>query len=98
MVQIKVHPNLKDLIPDYLNNRKSDLISMREALIVENFDLIYKISHKIKGSGGTYGFSDLSHLASMIEDFALKKDKVELLSKIEKMEKYLREIEIKFEE
>jgi hypothetical protein len=98
MTHIKVHQYLKDLIPDYLMNRKIDLDKMREALNIENFEIIYQISHKIKGSGGTYGFSDLSLLASALEDFAKKKDKVELLSKLQEMEKYLLEIEIEFEE
>lgn len=69
-IRIRVDPVLQELIPGYLENRGKDLLVYQQALENENFDTIGILGHSMKGSGGGYGFNDLSSIGRAIEKAA----------------------------
>lgn len=62
------------LIPEYLENRKKDVIKIREALENQEFNEIEDLGHKMKGSGKCYGFEKISMLGHQIEISAKQKN------------------------
>lgn len=67
---IEVDEDLKDLIPQFLENRKNDLESLNNLIAKQDLTAIAQLAHKIKGAAGGYGFAELSEYAARIESFA----------------------------
>ena len=63
-IRIVVDSSLEELIPGYLANRRTDVATLRTALDGGDFPAIRMTAHKIKGTGGGYGFPVLTELVS----------------------------------
>ena len=96
-VRIRVDPDLQDLIPDYLENRGKDLLVYQQALEKGNFDTIAILGHSMKGSGGGYGFNELTSIGRAIEKAANNKDKESVRQSIVDLMDYLKKLEIVYE-
>ncbi len=93
-IRIYVDPVLQELIPGYLENRGKDLLVYQQALENENFDTIAIMGHSMKGSGGGYGFNDLSSIGRAIEKAARNKDKESVRQSIIDLEDFLKRLEV----
>jgi HPt (histidine-containing phosphotransfer) domain-containing protein len=69
-----VDPDLRDLIPGYLQNRQDDIKTINDALKVSDFDKIRTLGHSMRGSGGGYGFMPVSIIGEAIEKAAKEKN------------------------
>lgn len=96
-IQVKVDPDLEDLIPGFLSNRTGDLATLREALGAENYQSIQSIGHSLKGVGGGYGFTGMSEIGAAIETAAKQQQLEELKALIEQYGSYLDAVEVIFE-
>lgn len=52
----------------FLNVALERAKQMREALLKGNFKLIQIYAHQLRGSAGSYGFSDITEIAGQIEE------------------------------
>lgn len=68
----------EELAQNYLRRRMEDLNHLERALMAGDYKSCEEIGHRLKGSARTYGFDELEHLASSLEEDALKKDKISL--------------------
>ena len=68
-------PDLADLIPGYLENRKQDVKKIEKLLIQDDLQEIRRLGHSMKGSGGGYGFDGITLIGGEIEEAAIKGDK-----------------------
>jgi len=96
-IRIRVDPVLQELIPGYLENRGKDLLVYQQALENENFDTIGILGHSMKGSGGGYGFNDLSSIGRAIEKAAMNKDKESIRQSIIDLEEFLKKLEVVYD-
>ena len=96
-IRIRVDADLQDLVPGYLENRESDLLIYQQALEKGDFDSIAVLGHSMKGSGGGYGFNDLSQIGRAIEKAAESKDKESVRKSIIDMTAYLKKLEIVYD-
>ena len=48
-IVVKIDPDLKELIPGYLLNRRNDIANIRAALETKDFELIQRQGHSMKG-------------------------------------------------
>ncbi len=96
-IRIRVDSDLQELIPGYLKNRESDLQTYQQALEKGDFDSIAVLGHSMKGSGGGYGFNDLSQIGRAIEKAAKSKDKDSVRKSIIDLTVYLKKLEIVYE-
>lgn len=71
---VRVDPDLIDIIPPFLENRKKDIHSILEALKIEDYETIQILGHSMKGSGGGYGFHVITDIGRSLEEAAKKKD------------------------
>ena len=91
---IYVDPELAELIPGYLLRRKEDVAAIAEALSSGDFELIERLGHTMKGSGGGYGFDAISDIGERLEEFANRKNLNEIRSELKKLEDYLEGVEV----
>lgn len=65
---------LQDLVPQYLELCRRDLLAMQAALEKVDFDRVRVLGHNLKGSGGAYGFPHLTDLGARVEQAAKSSD------------------------
>ncbi len=86
---IHVDPELEELIPGYLENRRKNIVSIREALERDDYDIIESLGHSMRGSGGGYGFDDITDLGKSLEQAARDRDSHEISKNVTKLQDYL---------
>lgn len=96
-IRIRIDRDLQDLIPGYLKNRGEDLLVYQHALEKDNFDAIAILGHSMKGSGGGYGFNDLSSIGRAIEKAAINRDKESVRQSITAFKDFLNKLEVVYD-
>ncbi len=95
--RVVVDSSLEELIPGYLANRRADVLTLRAALDSADFQAIRMIAHKIRGSGGGYGFPVLTELGAAIEGAALAQDSEVIRKNLTELDLYLAKVEVTYE-
>ena len=72
--QIFIDPELWDLVPGYLERRRFDVATLREALDADDLITLRKLGHNLRGSGAGYGFARISELGRSLEQAACEGD------------------------
>ncbi len=67
-------PDIMPILGGYVNRLAAQVDEMRTALGNAQFADLHRLAHKLKGSGGNYGFPMLSHAAKKLEDAAKIQD------------------------
>ncbi|GAB4372122.1 MAG: hypothetical protein Kow00128_20620 [Deltaproteobacteria bacterium] len=96
-IPVRVDPDLEDLIPGFLENRRGDLEAMREALGRGDFAAIRSLAHTLKGVGGGYGFDGITEISREIEESAGRGDLPATRRGIDRLSDYLSRVEVVFE-
>ena len=65
-IRLKVEPVLKELMPDFLENRQRDLERMRRALRAGDLAAIRDVGQNIRCFSRVYGFDELTALGEEI--------------------------------
>ncbi|MCP5008279.1 MAG: Hpt domain-containing protein [Planctomycetes bacterium] len=80
-ILVYVDPDLEDLIPEFLEKRRKDIANITKLLATEepkSMEEIRKLGHSMKGSGGGYGFDEISRIGEAIGNAAKNSDKNEI--------------------
>ncbi|MFC1857027.1 response regulator [Thermodesulfobacteriota bacterium] len=93
---VEVDEDLRDLIPDFLDNKRIDLESMQDALENKDFDGLRKMGHKLKGSFHMYGFNYISNICHEMEEAAKEKDDRVIENNLKVIKDYLSNMVIKY--
>ena len=97
-VRVEVEEDLSDLIPGYLESRARDVETVRAALAAGDLGTVRSRAHDVRGSGASYGFVDLSHIAAAMED-AAREGKADAIGPlIEDMASYLSKVDVVYVE
>lgn len=81
----KATQGLEDYLPEFVQDRVSELDQLRDACEEKNFELIRSTAHKWKGYAIPYGFNYLDQLARKLEASASA-------SKLDECEELLNEL------
>ncbi|MFP4499352.1 MAG: response regulator, partial [Vulcanimicrobiota bacterium] len=65
--QLKIDPEVIELTPWYLENLEKEANACKEALKKEDFETVRIKGHGMKGSGSSFGFSEISELGKKLE-------------------------------
>ncbi|MCH8069964.1 MAG: hypothetical protein IID16_11965 [Candidatus Marinimicrobia bacterium] len=79
-------PEFQDLIRSYLDYLMDSLVTFKVNCVERNYSEIRKFAHNLKGSGGGYGFDDLTQLGNDISSAAMRKDANKLDSLMKELE------------
>ncbi len=93
-IRVEVDSDLEDLIPTYLSNLDGNLEKLAAAVAAGDFEQARILGHNMKGSGGGYGFHDLSTHGKTIEDAAKASDAATITETLGKIRDYLGNIDI----
>lgn len=93
-IVVKIDEDLFDLVPGYLQNRHQDIERMRESLAQGDFETIRITGHSMKGSGGGYGFDEITEIGSLLEKTAKENNGVVIGELIARLADYLTNIEV----
>ena len=91
-IRIRIEEGMEDVVPGYLEKRRNDIDVYRESLSSSSFDAIQKLAHKMKGTGGGYGFPELTDLGGAMESAAMRSDATALAQYIEEFSQYLENV------
>jgi HPt (histidine-containing phosphotransfer) domain-containing protein len=61
---------LAESIPAYLENCRTDVIAMHEALDRVDFEAVTILGHNLRGSGGGFGFQAITDIGAALEQAA----------------------------
>mgnify|MGYP001826446877 FL=1 len=86
---IPIDPDIIDLAEGFLENRRAVAQQARTAVAVEDWDLLYRIGHELKGTAGSFGFRDLSAIGLDLEDAALAHDLIQAEDAVDRMHRYV---------
>ena len=74
----------------YLNHTFKELKSIRENINSTTFDSLRTFGHNIKGSGGMYGFNEITEMGAIIESAAKDENMDQIKSNFDKLETFLK--------
>jgi len=91
---IQVNPRIGDIVDSYLEHRNRDVDSLLDALDRGEFDHIRHLAHDLVGTGGSFGFEDMSLIGRSLESAAINKETEEIKLLVEDLAEYLSRVEI----
>jgi HPt (histidine-containing phosphotransfer) domain-containing protein len=92
--RVAIDAELVSIIPEFFSYRGKDIDTIRLALTGEDFATIAFIGHNIKGSGGAFGFEQISVIGQQLEEAATSRDQVTISALVDSLERYLAQVEI----
>ena len=94
-IVVHVDPVIKDLIPDFLNAMKQQVVLIEEALKKSDYEAAKTLGHRMRGCGSSYGFDPITDGGKAIEEAAGARDAHEIRKRLNEIFLYLRRVEIK---
>lgn len=73
-IVVRVDPDLVDLIPGFLANKRKDADKIADAAARADYEALRGIGHKLKGEGGGYGLDTISEIGVALETAAAARD------------------------
>jgi hypothetical protein len=96
-IKVSIDPDLEDLIPGFLANRRNDVDRIRELVERGDFQQVRLIGHSMKGAGGGYGFDPITDCGARIEEAALLEDGLGVEAAVSALADYLARVEPVFD-
>ena len=67
---VPMNPKFAHLIPQFLQNRRENVISMLDALDRDEFETVKRLGHSMRGSGCSFGFQAITDIGAALEQAA----------------------------
>jgi HPt (histidine-containing phosphotransfer) domain-containing protein len=93
-IVVQVDPDLIDLIPGFLSNKRKDADKIAELVNNADYEALRGLGHKLKGEGGGYGLDTISDIGVSLEDAAVERDLAALRACHSQLLEFLDGIEI----
>ena len=74
----------------YINHTSKELVSIMDNLESNSFDSLRTFGHNIKGSGGMYGFNEVTEIGAVIEAAAKDEDMALIKSNLKNLDLFLK--------
>jgi CheY-like chemotaxis protein/HPt (histidine-containing phosphotransfer) domain-containing protein len=91
---VKIDEDLQGLVPGYLQNRREDIRALSSALERVDYESIRVLGHRMKGSGGAYGFDTITEIGKQLEMAAGNQDLAAMRESIQELSQYLSSLAI----
>jgi len=93
-IVVRIEAELEELIPGFLENRQTDLKALRKALAVSDYESVRILGHGMKGSGGGYGFDEITALGRVLEEAGKNQSGAAIKQAMDDLAIYLDRLEI----
>lgn len=67
-------PELREFLAEFMENRRKDLLSLKDALGANDFAVLSRIGHTFKGMCEPYGLPELGFVGAALEEQAKLKN------------------------
>ena len=74
-ITVYVDPDLKELVPRFLVNRRKDTAALDAAMAHNDLNTVRLLGHRMKGDGGGFGFEEISRIGEALEQAAIREDR-----------------------
>lgn len=95
-MKVEISKDLEDLIPGYLEGIRKTIQDLKSFLEKEDWESLRVQGHRMKGSGGGYGFPFLTDKGKQIEDAAKVKDGTTVQKALMELDSYMESVEVVF--
>ena len=85
-------PDYIDLVPGFLENRRSEIAIIRESVSRGDFNEIKRLGHGMKGAGAGYGFDVISDIGKNLEKAALNEEVSTIEVELKRLADYLLDV------
>ena len=89
---VNVDPDIEEIVPIFLQNRRDDVESIVKALQDGDFETIRILGHSMKGAGGGYGFDGITDIGQYLEQAAKERNSVMVGKQVEYLTAYLERV------
>lgn len=89
MPHVTVDAELVELVPSYIEKRKTEVSALKSFFEKNQLDEIAKVAHKVKGTAASYGFIELTDISGKIESLAQGDNMAELKRQIDLFKTYV---------
>jgi HPt (histidine-containing phosphotransfer) domain-containing protein len=93
-VVVHADSRLRAVIPAYLDKRREELRTILAALEKSDYEAIGELGHKMSGTGGSYGFPQITEIGAAIQLAAKERNPHDIRSQVAKLSKYLQQVVI----
>ena len=93
-IKVQLDPDIQDLVPGFLENRRKDVKTIQAALAKGDFSAIVVLGHTMKGDGGGYGFDTITDIGAFIETAAKQKSIERVREGLERLTEFLDRVEV----
>ena len=93
-IRLNVEPQLRELVPGFLANRRKDLEAIARALHSGNLDAIRAVGHNIRCFSRVYGFDDLTALGEELQKAAAEHSTLRIVHAQTQLADYLSRIDL----
>ena len=95
-LQVEIDQELMQIIPDYLESRRSDCAEVERLLALGDMASIQTLAHRMKGSGGSFGFDEISTIGEALERASQLSDVEEIKSAVGRLARYLAGVSVTY--
>lgn len=95
-IRVEISQELEQLVSEYLEARRRECAAIEQLLHSCNVEEIRWMGHHMKGSGGSFGFDDISEIGEALENAAQESDVAGIRSAADRLERYLERVAVKF--
>ena len=96
-IVVRVEALFEDMIPDYLEHKRAEILSIHSALEQEDFASLRKIGHEIEGAAGAFGFKGMEQIGLSLRLAAAEGDHQGVQRQAAELSDYLDGIRIEYE-
>jgi CheY-like chemotaxis protein/HPt (histidine-containing phosphotransfer) domain-containing protein len=96
-ILVHANPKVADLVPEFLQNRRRDVIAMLDALERGDFATVESLGHGMKGAGGSWGFQVITDIGAALEQAAKSADSDASRKRVGELSQYLDRVEVVFD-
>ena len=96
-VLVRANSILADLTPEFLRNRRQDVITILGALDRGDFETVENLGHGMRGAGGSYGFQAITDIGAALEEAARSTDSDTSRKWVGELSRYLDRVEVVYE-
>src|SRR5574337_2202298 len=88
-IVVYVDEEIADLVPEFLENRRRDVDRIKRLIEEDRYEELARLGHTMKGTGGGYGFTEISDIGEAIEEAGARRDREAVMSLCERLETFL---------
>lgn len=87
---------LRDLIPDFLENRRNDIKKIRLWIGEDRVTDLARLLHQMKGSGGMYGFQPITDMSREMEELLKTAGTRALAPVLDRLDTYVNRVQVEY--